>query len=221
MAMQFPPRLRQDYQVLGYRYVEITDQTKEKDVKAADAHNFKMHKTSVAHQRQLNLHSTAGPPDQAMPPPPAPTNVERYTIYRRNNKQQPAAALAIAVYNLAQHGKVPFVDYEPASATSTWEAHRLRSTYNTSQGSPCTMRAQLPSKSRQRSSSMGETSSRPIEIIFSRQTTAQCGSGPSGLGSSLPAYSDTPPAWAARPAPAYAPAYPPAGHSPAWPSADA
>lgn len=127
METQFSQALQEEHARHQYRYITINALTKSKDAKRADTHNNKIYDSAMRAQRQKSLHATyvvGG--DATLPPPPKPTNAERYKIYKENQKKVAAAEQAIAVYNLSLYGQVPFVHYQPIRAAQAWRALQWR-----------------------------------------------------------------------------------------------
>lgn len=122
-ADQFPAALRAEHEAHGYRYINITAATRRCDVTDADKQNAKMYRTllqSHRHQDKYGARASVSPETHGVVPPPEPTNRDRYDMYLQGMRRVEAMPLAIAVHNLALHGKVLFRDYTPENAISTW-----------------------------------------------------------------------------------------------------
>lgn len=117
---QFPPKVRSEYESLGYRYIVITELTKRSDVVKADKHNQAMYKSSVANYREQNRYGTATA-DVEVVPPPHPTNLKRFELRQASRKKKDSLAQTVAVYNLTLYDKHPFIDYQPHEAVEVWK----------------------------------------------------------------------------------------------------
>jgi hypothetical protein len=120
----FPVQQREEYEEHGYRYIDITEATKQKDVKTADTQNRRMYEARLESQRQSGLLgarvSGDGAPAAGADPPSRPSNAERYLQWQECHKKVDAVVLAVAVHNLAARGLVLFADYTPVNAVACW-----------------------------------------------------------------------------------------------------